>query len=111
MITPIRPIDPATLLVELESDIGVEREASRKHNIAVYFTAGDCLRRIRDEKLYTVRRHRTFGAYLRKRWRMSDEEAEWIIGATDKSQRLIGALRRHVEGKTGPRALDKPKDD
>ncbi len=91
--TPLKPIDPAVRLAELEMDIGVERDASRRMNVAVYFTAGDCLRTIRDERLFTVRGHRTFGGYLRKRWRMCDEEADWIIACTDESQRLFRIVR------------------
>jgi len=109
--TPIRPLDPEKLLRELESDIRVERESSRRFNVAIYFTAGDCLRRIRDEKLYKARNHRTFGGYLRKRWRMSDEEAEWIMNVTSESQRLMVAIRKFNESETGPHAIEKTADE
>jgi hypothetical protein len=103
--TPIKQVDPAARLAELEEDIGLERDAGRRLNAEVYFTAGDCLRAIRDEELYRVRKHRTFGAYLRARWRMSDEEAEWIMNCTDESQRILKFVREH-EGKPVVRAVD-----
>lgn len=49
--TPLKPIDTATRLAAMEEDIGLERDVSRRMNVAVYFTAGDCLRTIRDEQL------------------------------------------------------------
>lgn len=91
--TPLKPTDPVERLAGLEVEIEVERTASRRMNVAMYLTAGDCLRTIRDERLFRVRGHRTFGGYLRKRWRMSDAEAGWIMDCTDESRRLLRFVR------------------
>lgn len=104
--TPLKPVDPAARLAELEEDIGLERDASRRMGVAVYFTAGDCLRCIRDEQLFKARGHRTFGGYLRKRWRMSDAEAAWIMDATDGSQRIL----RFVRGLDGTKPVQPVED-
>jgi len=98
--TQLKPIDPAARLAELEMDIGPERNQSRATIVAMYFTAGDCLRTIRDERLFTVRGHRTIGGYLRKRWRMSNEEAEWVMDCTERSQHALRVARGTA---TGPR--------
>lgn len=103
--TPIKPVDRAKRLAELEEEIECERKMSEKYDTGLYFKAGTCLKAIRDEELYRERWLSTFRSYLQAVWRMSDEECAFIMDCTDGSQRILKRVREH-EGKNGPTAVE-----
>jgi hypothetical protein len=98
--TPLKPVDRAKRLAELEEEIRCERDMSAKFGTGLYFKSGICLKAIRDEELYRERWLSTFRSYLQAVWRMSDEECACIIECSEGSQKILRFVREH-EGK-GP---------
>lgn len=102
---PLRPVDRAKRLTELEEEIRFEREMSERYDVALFFKAGNCLRAIRDEELYRERWLNTFRSYLQACWRMSEEECAFIMECSDGSERILKFVRG-LEGKPAVRAVD-----